>query len=320
MPDSVTFLIAQPSPLPAEEGIEGEPAALQESPKECGELEGLGEQRRDGEQGQMIWLPARMVNEFVYCPRLFFFYEFVEGVFVLSEDTERCRLLHQRVDRGEGGAEVVERRGASRGKNTPDSGESIHSQSVELGSEELGVVAKLDLVEGHEGLRGELIPADYKAGAPRRNGAGEIELWPTDQIQLGLQIPLLQHNGYQCERGIIYNWATKQRVEWRIDAEAERWIRDQVAAARELVRRSIRPAPLRDSPKCVRCSLAPVCLPDVTHLWKEGVQQAAGEEAIGVEELPPEQTDLRERKTAANLPHSETAAQEARVSAGFIAG
>ncbi|MCX7714049.1 MAG: CRISPR-associated protein Cas4 [Chthoniobacterales bacterium] len=126
--------------------------------------------------------------------------------------------------------------------------------------------------------------------------------------------------GYHCERGIIYNWATKQQVEWRIDAEAERWIRDQVAAARELVRRSIRPAPLRDSPKCVRCSLAPVCLPDVTHLWKEGVQQAAGEEAIGVEELPPEQTDLRERKTAANLPHSETAAQEARVSAGFIAG
>jgi CRISPR-associated protein Cas1 len=26
------------------------------------------------------YLPARMVNEFVYCPRLFF-YEFVEGIF-----------------------------------------------------------------------------------------------------------------------------------------------------------------------------------------------------------------------------------------------
>ncbi|MGB8535756.1 MAG: hypothetical protein WCD57_05035 [Acidobacteriaceae bacterium] len=31
-------------------------------------------------------LPARMLNEFVYCPRLFF-YEWVEGVFENSADT-----------------------------------------------------------------------------------------------------------------------------------------------------------------------------------------------------------------------------------------
>ena len=32
------------------------------------------------------YLPARMLNEFVYCPRLFF-YEWVEGVFRHSNDT-----------------------------------------------------------------------------------------------------------------------------------------------------------------------------------------------------------------------------------------
>jgi CRISPR-associated protein Cas1 len=32
------------------------------------------------------YLPARMLNEFVYCPRLFF-YEWVEGVFRHSSDT-----------------------------------------------------------------------------------------------------------------------------------------------------------------------------------------------------------------------------------------
>src|SRR5580658_2110272 len=32
------------------------------------------------------YLPARMVNEFAYCPRLFF-YEWVEGVFQESVDT-----------------------------------------------------------------------------------------------------------------------------------------------------------------------------------------------------------------------------------------
>src|SRR5258705_13033716 len=34
------------------------------------------------------YLPARMINEFVYCPRLFY-YEYVEGVFVDNADTIR---------------------------------------------------------------------------------------------------------------------------------------------------------------------------------------------------------------------------------------
>ena len=42
-----------------------------------------------------------MLNEFVYCPRLFY-YEFVEGVFVESADTLRGKALHRRVDSGKG--------------------------------------------------------------------------------------------------------------------------------------------------------------------------------------------------------------------------
>ena len=43
------------------------------------------------------YLPARMVNEFVYCPRLFF-YEWVEGVFRESVDTVEGKAQHKRVD------------------------------------------------------------------------------------------------------------------------------------------------------------------------------------------------------------------------------
>ncbi|RBP38115.1 hypothetical protein DES53_112113 [Roseimicrobium gellanilyticum] len=46
-------------------------------------------------------MPARMLNEFVYCPRLFY-YEFVEGVFVENADTERGSAIHEKVDRGRG--------------------------------------------------------------------------------------------------------------------------------------------------------------------------------------------------------------------------
>lgn len=43
------------------------------------------------------YLPARMVNEFVYCPRLFF-YEWVDGVFRESVDTVEGKFQHKRVD------------------------------------------------------------------------------------------------------------------------------------------------------------------------------------------------------------------------------
>jgi CRISPR-associated protein Cas1 len=43
------------------------------------------------------YLPARMVNEFAYCPRLFF-YEWVEGLFAESVDTVEGSIQHRRVD------------------------------------------------------------------------------------------------------------------------------------------------------------------------------------------------------------------------------
>src|SRR5437016_2449605 len=42
-------------------------------------------------------LPARMLNEFVYCPRLFY-YEWVEGAFKHSVDTLDGEAKHSRVD------------------------------------------------------------------------------------------------------------------------------------------------------------------------------------------------------------------------------
>src|SRR5579862_6358850 len=63
-------------------------------------------ERREGEP-QLI--PARMLNEFVYCQRLFY-YEFVEGVFVGSADTLRGGALHQRVDSGTGALPKAKRR------------------------------------------------------------------------------------------------------------------------------------------------------------------------------------------------------------------
>jgi len=214
-------------------------------------------------------LPARMLNEFVYCQRLFY-YEHVEGIFVESADTLRGSALHKKVDSGSGA--MPDAKAKDVGESEP---EVIHSRSAQLSSERLGVIAKMDLVEVRSGTPSEtddlfsavireVVPVDYKAGAPREGDAGN-ELWDTDKIQLGLQALILRDNGYTCNEGVIYYRATKQRVRLPITPELESWVIDRIAEARKVMTGPM-PAPLVDSPKCVRCSLAPVCLPDETRL------------------------------------------------------
>jgi len=263
-------------------------------------------------------IPARMLNEFVYCPRLFY-YEYVEGVFVQSADTVRGATLHKRVDAGSGSlAPAAQARSPLPtpgivgspspevpAESVPSSPpEQIHSRSVSLGSEKLGVVAKLDLVEGWAtsagGGQGDLfsakvvVPVDYKVGRPRE-GKESNELWPADQMQLGLQILLLRDNGYTCNEGVIYYRATKQRVRFELTPEREAWVRSQIALARQTMTGPI-PPPLVQSPKCRGCSLAPVCLPDETrllaraHLTQVDAPPAVPAQEPSAESIPPRST------------------------------
>ena len=244
-----------------------------------------------------------MLNEFVYCQRLFY-YEFVEGVFVESVDTLRGQAIHQRVDSGNGALPAAKKKAKGEKKSEPEEPpvtdttekktetantepETIHSRSVQMGSERLGVVAKMDLVESKAEKEDlftalEVCPVDYKAGAPKE-GEEANELWDTDKMQLGLQALILRDNGYTCNEGVIYYRATKQRVRLPITPELETWILQNIAEAKRVIAGPI-PAPLVHSPKCVRCSLAPVCLPDETRM----LAQAAESVEIEAETKPPE--------------------------------
>ena len=232
------------------------------------ELEAVGEDDVAPKVEQRVdSLPARMLNEFVYCPRLFY-YEHVEGVFVESADTVKGAALHARVDKGKGALpQATSASGEGDEAKPVADGDEIHSRSVMLGSERLGVVAKMDLVEAtlsRDGSVAAVQPVDYKVGAPRE-GADGLELWDADKMQLGLQCLVLRDNGYACDTGIIYYRKTKQRVPLELTPELEAWVISKIAEARVCAKGPI-PPPLVDSPKCARCSLAPVCLPDETRM------------------------------------------------------
>jgi CRISPR-associated protein Cas1 len=198
------------------------------------------------------YLPARMVNEFAYCPRLFF-YEWVEGLFQESSDTVEGAIQHRRVDEKATPLPAV----AKAGDEPP---QTIHARSVTLTNERLRVIAKMDLVE-LEG--GTATPVDYKHGRPREGDNG-LELWPSDRAQLAVQGMVLRENGYRCEEGIANYRKTGQRVRLTLDGAAIAETEALIQLAWSTAEGGEIPPPLVDSPKCPGCSLVGICLPDET--------------------------------------------------------
>jgi CRISPR-associated protein Cas4 len=195
-------------------------------------------------------VPARMLDEYVYCPRLAFI-EWVEGDFEDNRFTAEGRFQHRRVDR-EGGRLADPPAGDSAGAEP----ERLHGRSVHLSAPLAGLVARIDLVEA-EGRAAT--PVDYKRGAPpdRPERCHEPE-----RVQLCAQALILEEHGFECRQGVLYFAGARQRVEVPITDELR--VRTLAAAAdlRVLARSGQLPPPLAASPKCIGCSLAPVCLPD----------------------------------------------------------
>ncbi|HXP20921.1 MAG TPA: CRISPR-associated endonuclease Cas1 [Streptosporangiaceae bacterium] len=191
-------------------------------------------------------VPARMLNEYAYCPRLFFL-EWVDSLWASNADVAEGDRRHRRVDAGGGAAPL------------PDEGELKKARSVELSSEQLGIVAKLDLVEAADG---GVVPVDVKKGHPAADGLP----WEADAIQVCAQVLLLREHGYTCHGGEIWYAETRQRVAVEPVPELVSRTLDVVTEARAAAARLAPPPPLESSPKCPRCSLVGICLPDETNL------------------------------------------------------
>jgi CRISPR-associated protein Cas1 len=128
-----------------------------------------------------------------------------------------------------------------------------------LSSESLGAIARIDLLEVEGGLA---VPVDYKRGALPDT---EYQAQDPERVQLCLQGLILRDNGYVCDYGILYFAKSRTRVEVPFTDELETLTREAVEGLRKLAERDRLPPPLIDSPKCVRCSLVGICLPDETN-------------------------------------------------------
>lgn len=200
-------------------------------------------------------LPARMVNEYVYCPRLAYL-EWVQGEWADSADTVEGRHVHRRVDKPRGKPPAADAAAAAGADEAP---ERIHVHSLELSSDALGLIAKLDLAE-FEGKRA--VPVDTKRGKRPHVAHGAYD---PERVQLCAQALLLEEHGYDSPEGVLYFAASRERVRVVFDDELRAATRDAAAGLRLVAGGGQIPPPLENSPKCPRCSLAAICLPDELH-------------------------------------------------------
>jgi len=103
---------------------------------------------------------------------------------------------------------------------------------------------------------------DYKRGAtPDVEG----NAWGSDRLQVCAQGLILRDNGYDCDEGFAYYVASRQRIRVPFDEGLIQRTEALLIDLRGRLDRGTILPPLADSPKCPRCSLVGICLPDETN-------------------------------------------------------
>lgn len=195
-------------------------------------------------------VPARMVNQFVFCPR-FFHLAWSSGERGENDLTVEGKWLHRTVDAGGGPMPS-----APSVPNRP-------ARSVELSSERLGVIAKIDIVES---VDGRVQPVEMK----RTNPGGPFDgLWEPELLQLMVSALVLRDNGFRCDSGEVLFAIEKRRERFVVTPAIEERVSDVLAELRNVAADPVPPPPLVDSPKCPTCIMAGACLPDEQNLLRD---------------------------------------------------
>ena len=187
-------------------------------------------------------LRVMALHALAYCERLFYLEE-VEEIRVADAAVYAGRRLHE---------ELV-----------ADEGEMV---SLVLESDTLGIRGKADCLRRRDG---RLIPYEHKRGRSAKGDDGP-QAWPSDRLQVCAYTLLLEeHTGTAIEEARIRYHANNATVRVAVDETARADVRRAVARARELSQSVERP-PVTDNDRlCLRCSLAPVCLPEEERLAKD---------------------------------------------------
>ncbi len=186
-------------------------------------------------------LSVASLHALAYCERLFYL-----------EEVERIRLADAAVFAGRRlHVEEIERE------------EEGEWTKLVLESEKLGIQGSVDVVRRRDG---QTIPYEHKRGRSAGK-AGAREAWRTDRVQAGAYAMLVEEAvGHPVAEARVRYHADRVTVRVTLDDALRAEVLAAIARARELRRSVERPPVALNEKLCIRCSLAPVCLPEEARL------------------------------------------------------
>lgn len=155
----------------------------------------------------------------------------------------------------------------------------IHTRSVSLASESLGLSGKLDLVEEKSQTT---YPVEYKRSPAPTGERGQASYWENDALQLCAQGLLLEeHLGQPVPYAVLYYIGSRARVRVPLDADLRQKTHEAIARVRAIAAAEHAPPPLPPelAYRCNGCSLLTICQPEETRFLRaagETVTQKAG--------------------------------------------
>ncbi len=187
----------------------------------------------------------------VYCPRLYYLEE-VEEIRVADAAVWSGRRLHEELEEDE---EVV---------------------SMVLESSALGIRGKVDAVRRRGGSS---YPVEHKRGRSLRDGQNNAHAWESDFVQVVAYAMLLEeHLGESVKEARVHYHQDNVTVVIPVGPGEHRMVKLAIEEARKVSQQITRPDVTEHDGRCLRCSLAPVCLPEETRLakamlWKREVSE-----------------------------------------------
>jgi CRISP-associated protein Cas1 len=190
----------------------------------------------------MTMLRIHSLHALAYCERLFYLEE-VENVRVADERVYAGRRLHVELEREEDEEEWL---------------------TLDLESERWGLKGRIDCVRRRDG---QVVPYEHKRGRSARGADGRPAAWPSDRVQVIAYAALVEEQtGREVSEGRVRYHADNVLVHVPFDEAARAELEWAIARARELQATVERPPVAENERLCVKCSLAPVCLPEEARL------------------------------------------------------
>ncbi len=182
------------------------------------------------------------LHALAYCERLFYLEE-VEEVRVADERVYAGRRLHVELEREEDEEEWL---------------------TLDLESERWGLKGRIDCVRRRDG---QIAPYEHKRGRSARGADGRPAAWPSDRVQVIAYAALVEEQtGREVSEGRVRYHADNVLVHVPFDETARAELERAIGRARELQATVERPPVAENERLCVKCSLAPVCLPEEARL------------------------------------------------------